>query len=288
MNIQLARHDDKTVELTLSIPWESIQKTYNEVVEDFVKETELPGFRKGKAPRSAVEEKLDKTKVYEEVLQRLIPKLYAEAVQQEKIHPIVMPKINLVEAKEGQEWKILAITCEKPDIKLGKYKEAIHDLKASNKKIWLPGEEQKKPASPAGGDEEKVKLDELLQIVYTSITTVLPKILLEQEVNRLLSDLVDQTKKLGLSVEQYLASTNRTADGIRHEYEEQAKRTLTLEFGLEAIADIEGVIISDDDINAVIKTAKSDDERKAMENQKYYLATILRRQKTIDMLANLS
>jgi len=285
MNIQLKRHDDKTVELTLSIPWDSIQKTYNEVIEDFVKETELPGFRKGKAPRTAVEEKLDKTKVYEEVLQRLIPKLYSEAIQQEKIHPIVMPKINLLEAKEGQEWKILAITCEKPEITLGKYKEAIVDLKTSKqKKIWLPGEEPKKEDEEK---EKKVTLDELLQAVYSSITTVLPKILLDQEVNRLLSDLVDQTKKLGLTVDQYLASTNRTADGIRREYEEQARRTVTLEFGLEAIADAQGVLISDDDINAVIKTAKSDDERKAMENQKYYLATILRRQKTIDMLANL-
>ena len=285
MNIHVNRHEDKTIELTLSIPWESIQKTYSEVVEDFVKETELPGFRKGKAPRTAVEEKLDKTKVYEEVLQRLIPRLYSEAVQQEKIHPIVMPKINLVEAKEGQEWKILAITCEKPDLTLGKYKEAIVDLKAAKqKKIWVPGQEPNKEDEEK---EKKVTLDELLQAVYASITTVLPKILLDQEVNRLLSDLVDQTKKLGLSVEQYLASTNRTADGIRHEYEEQAKKTLTLEFGLETIADKEGILISDDDIEAVIKTAKSDDERKAMENQKYYLATILRRQKTIDMLAAL-
>jgi len=152
MNIHVHRHEDKTIELTLSIPWESIQKTYNEVVEDFVKETELPGFRKGKAPRTAVEEKLDKTKVYEEVLQRLIPKLYSEAVQQEKIHPIVMPKINLQEAKEGKEWKILAITCEKPDITLGKYKEAVVDLKATKqKKIWIPGQEPKKE------DEEKEK-----------------------------------------------------------------------------------------------------------------------------------
>lgn len=281
MNIQLTRHEDKTIELTLSIPWESIQKTYNEVIEDFVKEIELPGFRKGKAPRSAVEEKLDKTKIYEEVLQRLIPKLYSEAVQQEKIHPIVMPKINLVEAKEGQEWKILAITCEKPDITLGKYKEAIHDLKSSKKKIWVPGQDTKK-------EDEKVPLDELLNVVYKAITAIIPKILLDQEVNRLLSDLVDQTKKLGLTVEQYLSSTSRTADVIRHEYEEQARRTLTLEFGLESIADAEGITISDEDINAVIKTAKSDDERKSMENQKYYLATILRRQKTIDHLANLS
>jgi trigger factor len=285
MNIQLVRHDDKTIELTLSIPWENIQTTYNEVVEDFVKETELPGFRKGKAPRTTVEEKLDKTKIYEEVLQRLIPKLYSEAIQQEKVRPIVMPKINLLEAKEEQSWKILAITCEKPDITLGKYKEAIVDLKATKqKKIWLPGQEPKKEDEEK---EKKVTLDELLQTVYSSIKAVIPAILLDQEVNRLLSDLVDQTKKLGLTVEQYLASTNRTADGIRHEYEEQARRTVTLEFGLEAIADKEGILISDDDINAVIKTAKSDDERKAMESQKYYLATILRRQKTIDMLANL-
>lgn len=286
MNIQLVRHDDRTIELTLSIPWDSVQKTYNEVVEDFARETEIPGFRKGKAPRATVEEKLDKTKVYEEVLQRLIPKLYSEAVEQEKIHPIVMPKINLLEAKEGEAWKILAITCEKPDIALGQYKEAIVDLKtAKQKKIWVPGQEPKKEDEEK---EKKVTLDELLQVVYTSIKTVIPKILLDQEVNRLLSDLVDQTKKLGLTVEQYLASTNRTADGIRHEYEEQAKRTITLEFGLEAIADSEGILISDDDIAAVIKTAKSDEERKAMENQKYYLATILRRQKTIDHLANIS
>jgi len=285
MNIQLKRNDDKTIELTIAVPWESILKTYNEVVEDFVKETELPGFRKGKAPRAAVEEKLDKTKAYEEALQRVIPKLYSEAVEQEKIHPIIMPKITLLEAKEGEEWKILAITCEKPDITLGNYKEAVTDLKAAKqKKIWVPGQEPKKEDEEK---EKKVTLDELLQAVYGSITAVIPSILLEQEVNRLLSDLVDQTKKLGLTVDQYLASTNRTAEGIRHEYEDQAKRTLTLEFGLEAIADKEGILISDDDIEAIIKTAKTDDERKSMENQKYYLATILRRQKTIDMLAAL-
>ena len=63
MNTTIKRLEDKTIELTLSIPWEDIKKTYDEVVEDFVKETELPGFRKGKAPRAAVEEKLDKNKV---------------------------------------------------------------------------------------------------------------------------------------------------------------------------------------------------------------------------------
>lgn len=284
MNTQIKRLEDKTIELTLSVPWEEIQKTYSEVVDDFVKETELPGFRKGKAPRSAVEKNLDRNKVYEEVLQRVIPKVYSAAVEQEKLHPIVMPKITLTEAKEGSAWSILAITCEKPEIQLGDYKKAVQDVKAAKqKKIWVPGQE------PAKEDEEKEKkptLDELLHAVYGAVKTVLPKILVDQEVNRLLSDLVDQTKKLGLTVEQYLTSTNRTADSIRTEYEDQAKRTLTLEFALEEIADKEGVLVSDDEIENVIKTAKSEEEKKSLEKQRYYLATILRRQKTIDLLAN--
>ena len=110
--------------------------------------------------------------------------------------------------------------------------------------------------------------------------------LVEHEVNRLLSDLIDQTKKLGLTVEQYLASSGRTAETIRHEYEEQAKRTLTLEFSLEEIADKEGILVSDDDIAKVIQTAKTDEEKKALESQRYYLASVLRRQKTLDFLAS--
>lgn len=286
MNTQINRLEDKTIELTLSIPWEEIQKMYAQVVDDFVKETELPGFRKGKAPREAVEAKLDKNKVYEEVMQRMIPKVYSEAVEKEKLHPIVMPKITLTEAKEGEAWKILAITCERPTITLGDYKKAIQDVKSTKaKKIWTPGQEEKKPAPSEGG--EKVTLDELLAAIHGAIKTTIPAILLDQEVNRLLSDLVDQTKKLGLTVEQYLTSTNRTADSVKHEYEHQAERTLSLEFGLEEIADKEGVLVSDDEIDTVIKTAKSAEEKASLEKQRYYLATILRRQKTIDMLANI-
>jgi len=283
MNTQVKRLEDKTIELTLSIPWEDIQKTYSEVVDDFVKETELPGFRKGKAPRSAVEEKLDKNKAYEEVLQRIIPQVYAKAVEAEKLHPIVMPKITLIEAKEGSAWSILAITCERPTLEIGDYKKAIQEIKSTKqKKIWVPGQE---PAKEEDKDK-KLSLDELLGALHGTIKTTLPAVLLEQEVNRLLSDLVDQTKKLGLTVEQYLTSTQRTAEGIRKEYEDQAKRTLTLEFALEDIADKENIAVTDEEINKVIESSKTEEEKKALEKQRYYLATILRRQKTIDFIAN--
>lgn len=286
MTSALNRLSDGTIELTLTIPWPDVAKTYEHAVEEAVKQTEVSGFRKGKAPRKVVEEQLDKTKVYEEVLKDLLPKVYNQAITDQKLHPIINPKIELKEASEGKDWIVRAVTCEKPAVTLGNYQQAIKDLKtAKQKKIWVPGSK----TEPEGEKPENKKptLDELLKALFGAVTISIPALLIEHEVNRLLSDLIDQTKKLGLTVEQYLASSGRTAETIRHEYEEQAKRTLTLEFSLEEIADKEGILVSDDDIARVIQTAKTDEEKKALESQRYYLASVLRRQKTLDFLASL-
>lgn len=283
MTSSLNRVSDGTLELTITIPWTDVSKAYSATVDKAVETTELPGFRKGKAPADLVEKNLDKTKLYEDVLKTLIPQSYNQAITEQKLKPIISPKVELKDANEGKDWVIRVLTCEKPAVTLGDYKKAIRDSKAE--KIWKPGD---LPAGKAGDEKtKKPTLDELLHALYGTVTISLPALLVEHEINRLLSDLIDQTKKLGLSVEQYLASTNRTADSIRHEYEEQAKRTLTLEFALEEIADKEGVLVSDDDIDTVINTAKTDEEKKALSSQRYYLASILRRQKTLDTLASL-
>ncbi len=278
------RLDDGSVELSIIIPWAIVEKTYNQVIEKAVHEAQLPGFRKGKAPRKMVLEKLDKSKTYEDVLKILLPTVYNDAVSVHKLRPIVSPKIEFKEAKEGKDWLITVFTAEKPTLILGNYKKTIQDLNSSKRnKIWTPGsgtkKEDEKPQKPT--------LDEVLNSLYQTISIKIPTLLLDHEVNRLLSDLIDQTKKLGLTVEQYLASTNRSSAVLRKEYEEQARRTLALEFALEEIADKEAIIVSDDDIDTVIKTAKSDEERKNLQAQRYYVAGILRRQKTLDMLASL-
>jgi len=285
MTSTLQHLSDGTIEFLITVSWSSIDTSYNAVVEDMVKEAEVAGFRKGKAPRNVVEDNLDKTKVYEEVLKRVIPEAYAAAVKEHNIHPIVSPKIELKEATENKDWTIRALTCEKPAVELGEYKTAITDLKASKaKKIWVPGQE---PAKEEKDKPQKPTLDELLKTIFDNVKISIPALLIEHEVNRLLSDLIDQTRKLGMTVEQYLSSTGRTVETVHKEYEEQSRRTLTLEFALEEIANKEGILVSDDDIDTVIKTAKTDQEKSALEAQRYYIASVLRRQKTIDFLASI-
>ncbi len=287
MKTEMKHLTDGTIELTITIPWPEIEKTYEHVVEEIVAQAELPGFRRGKAPRPMVEEKLDRGETYEKVLKHVIPDSYGKAVTEQKLHPIVSPKIELKEATEKKDWVIRALTAEKPEITLGDYKKAIGELKSSKaKKIWVPGQEPKTEPEDKKEEQTKPTLEELLGALYKEVTVTMPAILLDHEVNRLLSDLIDQTKRLGLTVEQYLSSTGRTAEGVRNEYAEQAKRTLTLEFALENIADREGILVSDDDIDTIIKTAKTDEEKKSLDRERYYIASVLRRQKTLDFLAS--
>jgi len=280
MTSTINKQTDGTIDLTITIPWTEVAATYEKTIVEMVKNAELPGFRIGKAPREMVEKNLDKTKVYEEALKTLIPTSYNAAITEQKVKPIVSPKIELKDATENKDWVFIAHTCEKPTVTVGDYKKAIQGIKT---KILKPGD----PPAGEAGEPKKPTLDELLMALYTTVTVALPSLLIEHEVNRLLSELIDQTKKLGLTVEQYLASTQRTSETIKKEYEEQARRTLTLEFALEEIADKEGILVSDDDIDAVIKTGKTDEEKKALENQRYYLASVLRRQKTLDFLASI-
>lgn len=279
----MQRLSDGTIEFTITVPWTEVAAEYEKAVTHMVEHAQVDGFRKGKAPRAVVEAKLDKTKVYEEVLKDLLPAVYGKTIEEHKIRPIVQPKIELKEATENKDWTIRALTCEKPDVTVGEYKKAIQELKASKTaKIWKPGDAPQEKDKP-----QKPTLDEILKALYDHVKISLPKLLLEHEVNRLLSDLIDQTKKLGMSVEQYLSSTGRTADTVRKEYEGQASRTLVLEFAMEHIADKEGILVSDDDIDTVIKTAKTDQEKESLTAQRYYIASVLRRQKTLDFLAAL-
>ena len=283
------RLENGNIDITIKIPWDMVKETYEHVLSHIVEEAELPGFRKGKAPRATVEEKLDKNKTYEEVIKDLLPRVYADAVKALAIKPIVSPNVQLLEAKEGDSWVFLATTAEKPTVNFTDYQKAIRDMKNEKRtKIWVPGQtEEKNP--PSGGEKEDKgpTLDELLTALLSATKCTIPPVLLEQEVTKLLSDLIDQTKKLGMTVEGYLSATGRTTESIHKEYEEQARRTLTLEFAIESIADEQKIEITDEAVKKVIDGAKTEEEKKTLSGNTYYLASILRRQETIHYLAEL-
>lgn len=283
MKSNLEKLEDGTIKLTVVIPFEEVKKTWEEAVLEITKSANIQGFRKGKAPKKLVEERINKETVREDVLKHLLPKAYSGAIKEHNLNPIVNPKIHIdPEALKYDgtddkklDWTFTAFTCETPAVELNNYKDAVKKITAKSK-IIIPGKEPEEP-----------KFDEIMNAVITNVTVKVPKILLDQEVERLLSQTLDEIKKLGLTLDQYLASTGKTPEILRGEYEKKAQTDISIEFALQKIAEAENITVDNKEIEEAIQKAKDENERKNLEANRYLLAGILRQQKTLDFIKNL-
>jgi FKBP-type peptidyl-prolyl cis-trans isomerase (trigger factor) len=274
----LQRETNGTIKLTITIPNADVKKAWEEVMIEIVNNAEIQGFRKGKAPRTLVEEKVDKEKIREEVLKKLLPVAYTEAIKTQNLRPIINPKIHvekLEDPSSNKDWQFIAFTCEAPEIKLGKYKENIQKITAKSK-IAIPGKE---PVPP--------KFEEIVKALLDSITVQIPGILVDNETDRLLSQTLEDVKKLGLTLDQYLSSTGKNPQILREDYKKKAENDIKLEFALIKIAEEEKITVEEKEIQEAINASKSEEERKNLETNRYLLASVLRQQKTLDFLKNL-
>ncbi len=269
------RTEDGTIKLTVTLPWEEVKKVKEEVVKEAILGAEMPGFRKGKAPRELVEKNLNQTKISDEVLKRMHPQAYIEVVQAEKINPIMNPKIQIEKIGDGEDWQFTAQTCETPEIKLGKYQDAVKAITAKSK-IVIPGKEQQEP-----------DFDSIMKVVMEKVEVTIPQLIIDQEVDRLLSHTLEEIKKLGLTLDQYMASTGKNPEAIRNEYAEKATHDIKLELTLQKIAEEEKIAVEEKEIDEAILKAKDPEEKKHLESNRYLLASIIRQQKTLDFLRNL-
>ena len=275
MKNNIEKKEDNTIEIKITLPWSTVKKEWDVVLAEMIKSANLPGFRKGKAPKKLVEEKIDKTKIKEEVLRKLLPEAYASALKENNIKPIIDPQIHIDgEITEGKDWNIHAITCVAPEVKLNNYKEEVKKVTAKSK-IIIPGKEKQEP-----------KLDEIVDVLMNSIDVNIPAILIQNEADRLLSQMLDEIKKLGMTLDQYLSSTGKKAEDIRAEYARKAERDLKLEFVLQQIAISEKITVEEAEIQNTIDKAKPEEKASLVQN-KYLLASIIKQQKTLDFLKSL-
>lgn len=272
---QVTRTENGTITVSVTIPAERVKKALSEEVEKVISQANVPGFRKGKAPKNLVEGRVDREKVKEDVLRKLLPEYYLEAIKEHNIKPVVTPKIHVGKIEEGENWEFTATVAEAPHVELNNYKEAVKNVTAKSK-IIIPGKE---PTPPS--------MEELMHPILEVATVTIPPLIVEGEVDRLLSQMLDEVKRLGLTLDQYLSSTGKTVDDLKKEYTQKAETDIKLEFILQKIAEEEHIIVERSEIDEALQKVKDEQERKALESNMYMLASILRQQKTLDYIKSL-
>lgn len=129
MNTKLVSKDEKNIVFTSEISKEAFEASINKVYNKRKSRFNIPGFRKGKAPRKIIELNYGKSIFYEEAVNELLPELFDEAVKELKIRKEIcgMPKIDI---ESFDQDKAIVIKFEqelKPIPELGDYKNLVAD-----------------------------------------------------------------------------------------------------------------------------------------------------------------
>lgn len=275
------------LEINVKISWKDIEGEYEKSFDALKNDLSVEGFRKGKAPKSIAEKHLLKDSVYQHLMRNLIPKVYEDVVKEENLKPIISPKIELIKAKENEDWELKITVAEKPKVDLKNYKEAVKEAKAKEKKadIWVPGKD-KEPKENKEENNQKI-LNAILSTLLAEASCEIPDIIIEEELNQRLARLLDDIQKIGLTVDAYFKSKGTTMDEFKKKMAKEIEETYKLEFILAEVAEKENITVEQNELEALFTNIKDEKEKKIAQQNAYFYASILRKQKTLEFLGSL-
>jgi trigger factor len=142
MKVSTENLENRQIALNIEAEASELDKSLDEAYRHLVNEVSIPGFRKGKAPRAILVQHIGKKNLLEEALEHLIPQLYEQAIESQKLEPIAGPQIEITQT-EPVVFK--AIVSLKPEVKLGDYHnirlEPSPEIKIAEKEVTAAMEE---------------------------------------------------------------------------------------------------------------------------------------------------
>jgi trigger factor len=118
--VKVTREKEENCQVFLRIEMEptEVEESLEQSYRRLVKKVNIPGFRKGKAPRAVLERHIGKDRLLEEALDHLLPQAYEQALKEQQIEAIASPAIEIAQT-DPVVFK--ATVPLKPTIKLGDY-----------------------------------------------------------------------------------------------------------------------------------------------------------------------
>lgn len=117
---KVEKTDKNIVEMEVSIPADEFEKAIEISYKKNIGKMNIPGFRRGKAPRKMVEKMYGKSVFYDDAINAIYPKAYEDAVSEAKITPVDRPEVEDINTDDGLRFKIKVTV--KPEIEIKEYK----------------------------------------------------------------------------------------------------------------------------------------------------------------------
>lgn len=121
------------VKLTIEVSAEQFEAATQKAYQKAGKRFNLPGFRKGKAPRKVIENMYGPLAFFDDAFDIVYPEAYQAAIAEQGVEPVDRPDVSIETLPEGETPLVFSlVVAVKPEVELGAYKGIEVEKRAYN------------------------------------------------------------------------------------------------------------------------------------------------------------
>jgi trigger factor len=155
------------VGMTIEVPAETVDATYDRVLNRITSKARIEGFRPGRAPRSLVEARLGPAAVREEVVELMVPEVMRQVLKEGAIDPIESPDVEVLELERGRPARLKATVSVMPEVRLGdvpEVEEPIQPIEVTDEMVERRLEDLREPLAEITPVEREVRMGDIAVI----------------------------------------------------------------------------------------------------------------------------
>lgn len=122
MAVKVTNVEENVVELEFSVDQKTFQDGVMKSYRKNVKKINIPGFRKGKAPKMIIDKMYGPEVFYDDAINFVFPEAYDKAVEESGVTPVDRPEVDIKEIGEGVDLVLTAKVTVKPEVSIENYK----------------------------------------------------------------------------------------------------------------------------------------------------------------------
>lgn len=261
---ELKKEENGGYFLKIVIQKSAIEDTREKIVAYLAKHLSVRGFRKGSVPPKVALGHLDQKVILEETFKELVSHTYAHILEDEKIRPILDPKVKFMNPPLGldKDWELEIEGSERPKFKLNSgWQDKVLEINSLQKK------------------EKDVNrqnwVDLIIKALQQNSEIEMAVVLLQADIQNKLAD--RQAKGLLKNIK-----SKEEIQALTQELEAEVRLDWLTNLALEQIANEQKIETSREEVESVL--IKPGNEKLSPD----LVAYLLRQQKTIDYLLGLS
>jgi len=295
-NVTVTKLPKSKVELKIEVPAPEFTAFIGKALAEIVKDAEIPGFRKGMAPKEIVKSRVGQAKILDRAAALAIEATFPLAVSENKVEPLGYPEISITKIAEGNPLEYKAAVAVYPQVAPGDYKKIAAGFKMEEVKVTDDDIKRLKMEKERHA-REHLRQD-LLAELAAKATLEVPEILMEGETEKMMRQLKERASQAtGMSFDEYAKKIGKTEAELRQAMAKDNEQKIKNYLILQEIAKLEKIEAGEAEIAEAMKkneaglegeSGAGDSEKEHHHNHlKDYYRETLRTEKTFEFLESL-